>query len=179
MICSFQGPEFAGVAGRLRYVFSIPSLIDLAAILPFLFVFGASDAYLLRLFRLMRILSLAKLGRFSNALKNISVAISKRRYELFMSLFAAIIVMLLAATVLYLAEGASNPQSFGSIPRAMWWGVATMTKVGYGGAFPMTVFGKICASIFAIAAIGVIAMPTGILAAAFSEAFQRNHGENE
>jgi voltage-gated potassium channel len=51
--------------------------------------------------------------------------------------------------------------------------VATVTKVGYGGAYPVTVIGKIFAALFAIAAVGVVAMPTGILAAAFSDAFQR------
>ena len=152
---------------------TVPALIDLMAILPFFLTLGIQDAFLLRAFRLLRLLTLAKLGRYTSALRNIYVALTVRRYELLISLFAAFLVMLLAASVLHLTEGAQNPDSFGSIPRALWWGAATVTKVGYGGAYPITPVGKICAAVFAIAAVAVIAMPTGILAAAFSEAFRR------
>jgi len=168
-----EDPRYAGVAGRLRYAILPVALIDLLALLPFLLTAGLQDAFLLRMVRLLRLLSLAKFGRYSRALHNIFAALRERQYELLMSLLAAFIVMLLAATALYYTEGSHSPESFGSIPRALWWGVATMTKVGYGGAYPITVLGKLFAGIFAIAAVGVIAMPTGILAAAFSDAFQR------
>ncbi len=168
-----ENPKYAGLLGRLRYAVSPVALVDLFAVLPFWLTFGVRDAYLLRLVRLMRLLTLAKFGRYTTALATIASAVFARRYELVMSLLAAFIVMLLAASALHFTEGTRNPESFGSIPRALWWGAATVTKVGYGGAFPVTIFGKIFAVIFAIAAVGVIALPTGILAAAFSAAFQR------
>lgn len=84
---------------------------------------------------------------------------------------AALLVMLVAATVLHVTEGAHSPDSFGSIPRAMWWGVATVSKVGYAGALPVTIPGKVFAAVFAIAAVGVVAIPTGILATSFGSAF--------
>ncbi len=142
--------------------------------LPFLLAAGLGDTVLLRLFRLLRLLTLAKLGRYSNAIQNIGMALKDRRYELLMSVAAGFIVMLLAASALHYTEGARSPESFGSIPRALWWGVATVTKVGYGGAFPATILGKVFAAIFAVAAVGVVALPTGILAASFSNAFQRD-----
>ena len=89
------------------------------------------------------------------------------------SAYLALLAMLASATVLYGLEGADNPESFGSIPRALWWGVATLTTVGYGDVFPITVIGKICAGLFALAGIGIIALPTGILAAAFADAFHK------
>ena len=168
-----EDPRYAGIAGRLRYAVSPVALIDLLALLPFLLTAGLHDAYLLRMVRLLRLLSIAKFGRYSRALHNILSALRERQYELLMSILAAFIVMLLAATALYYTEGAHSPESFGSIPRALWWGVATMTKVGYGGAYPITVVGKLFAGVFAIAAVGVVALPTGILAAALSDAFQR------
>ncbi len=168
-----ENPRYGGIGGRIRYALSPLALIDLLAILPFLLTVGLQDAFLLRLFRLLRLFTLAKLGRYSSALQNIFCAIKERRYELLISLAGAFVVMLLAATALHFTEGATNPESFGSIPRALWWGAATVTKVGYGGAFPVTVLGKVFAVIFAIAAVAIVAMPTGILAAAFSDAFQR------
>ena len=81
-------------------------------------------------------------------------------------------LLILSATVLYLVEGEDQREAFGSIPRAMWWAVATLTTVGYGDVYPVTVLGKVFASVTAIAGIALIAMPTGILAAAFSDAMQ-------
>jgi voltage-gated potassium channel len=174
-----EDPRFAGIRGRIRYVFTPIALIDLLALLPFFLTAGLQDAFLLRLVRMLRLFSLAKFGRYSTAFQNLCAGIYLRRYELLMSLFAAFIMMLLAASVLHFTEGSNSPESFGSIPRAVWWGVATVNKVGYGGAYPVTVLGKAFAAVFAIAAVGVIAMPTGILAAAFSAAFQREKQNQE
>ena len=165
--------KYEGVSGKLRFIITPIALLDLLAIIPFFLTIGIENTFLLRLFRLLRIFSLARLGRYSSALNNIYEALKERRYELLMSLFSALIIMLLAATAMHITEGANNPKSFGSIPRALWWGVATVTEVGYGGAFPVTVMGKIFAGVFAIASVAVVALPTGILAAGFSAAFQR------
>ena len=174
-----EDEKYRGFTGRLRFIVSPLALVDLLAILPFFITLGVTDAFLLRLFRLLRIFTLAKLGRYSVALQNIARAIKKRSYELLMSLFAAFTVMFLSATALYLTEGRIDPEHFGSIPRALWWGAATVSKVGYGGAFPVTVLGKVFAVVFAIAAVGVVALPTGILAAALGEAFRRDQIEPE
>ena len=164
--------RYAGRFGRLRYMVSIPALIDLLAILPGLFVFVGSEAFVVRLFRLLRILRLARLGRFSQAIHAITAAVQSRQYELLMSLTIAGILLLVSSTLLYLIEGTVQPDRFGSIPRAMWWSIATLTTVGYGDVFPITPLGRILAGFTAITGIGLIAMPTGILAAAFSDAIQ-------
>ncbi len=57
-------------------------------------------------------------------------------------------------------------------PRVMWCAVATLTTVGYGDVYPITALGKVLAGIVAVTAIAIVAMPTGIMAAAFSDAFQ-------
>ena len=169
-----EDARYKGIGGRARYVCSVGALIDLVALLPFLLTLGAGDAFLLRTFRLLRIISIARLGRFSRALSNIVTALKERGYELLMAIGAALLVMLVSATALYLTEGAQDPEHFGSIPRAMWWGVATITKVGYGGAFPETELGRVFAAIFAFAAVGVVALPTGIVAAALGSVFRRD-----
>lgn len=78
--------------------------------------------------------------------------------------------------LLYWAEADSQPDKFGSIPRSLWWSVVTLTTVGYGDVYPVTPLGKFFSGLVAIAGIGLIAMPTGILAAAFSDAVQRRKG---
>lgn len=170
------GPTFRG---RLRYALTIPALIDLVATVSlFMTLFGSHGA-VLRLVRLFRIIALAKLGRYSSALNAIGQAISSRRYELTMSLAIAGMLLLISSTLLYLVEGEGQPDDFGSIPRAMWWSIATLTTVGYGDAFPITPVGRILAGVTALTGIGLIAMPTGILAAAFSDALNRQREEHE
>lgn len=172
-------PRYRGLAGRLRYAFTPAAIIDLLAILPLFVGLIGSEAFLLRLFRLLRILRLARLGRFSRAFEAISTALRSRRYELSMSVGLATLLLLVSSTMLYLIEGAHQPETFGSIPRTMWWSIATLTTVGYGDVYPVTPLGKIFAGMTAITGIGLIAMPTGILAAAFSDAIQAQRAEKE
>jgi voltage-gated potassium channel len=171
-----EDPKFRGVQGRIRYALTPVAIIDLIAFLPSLVLPvlpGTPNLMLLRLFRLIRILRLARLGRFSLAMRHLSQAVSDRSEELLLSLMLATFVLVFSAAGMYLLEGESDPQTFGSIPRAMWWSVCTLTTVGYGDIYPHTVLGKILGGLTSIAGIGLIAMPTGILAAAFSAAFQR------
>ena len=171
-----EDPEYKGIIGRLKYAVTVTAIIDLVAVLPFLLGIGGTDAFLLRALRLLRIVSLAKLGRFSEALRQLGAAVAARDYELFISLAFAIFVLLASSTVMYLVEGTVQPDAFGSIPRALWWSISTLTTVGYGDVYPLTPAGKLCAGITALAAVGIIAMPTGVMAAALSDAFRHRRG---
>ena len=158
---------------RARWLFSPPTLIDILALAPALLTTGVMPTYGLRLLRLLRILRIAKLGRFSSAWRLLARAIASRRDELVVTLGAALLVMLVSATALYMVEGTVQPAKFGSIPRALWWSLVTLTTIGYGDVTPVTPLGKVLAGITAFMGIGLIAAPTGILAAAFSEAAHR------
>ncbi len=168
-----EAPGRSGWRGRLRYLLSPAALLDLAALMPLLVAFAGSEAFLLRLFRVLRIMRLARLGRFSRAMRVMIEAVQARAYELSMSVAIAVGLLLMSSAVLYAVEGQTQPEAFGSIPRAMWWSVATLTTVGYGDVTPVTGLGKLFAGFTAIIGIGIIAMPTGILAAAFSDALER------
>ena len=177
--CAAEGAKTTRAAwtSRARWLFSLPTAIDLLALAPTLFVTGATPAFGLRLLRLLRILRIARLGRFSHAWRVLAQAIASRRDELILTLAAALLVMLVSATALYMAEGAVQPQKFGSIPRALWWSVVTLTTIGYGDVTPVTPIGKMLAGVTAFLGVGLIAAPTGILAAAFSEAAHHKRGE--
>lgn len=171
---SAESPHYGpGLSGKLKYVRSPAAILDFLALLPLILGPVGNEAYMFRLFRLARVLRLAKLGRFSSAMHSLSEAVRSRRYELLMSAAFAGLLLLVTSTLLYLVEGEAQPDNFGSIPRAMWWSIATLTTVGYGDVYPVTALGKVLAGLTAITGIGLIAMPTGILAAAFSDAMQR------
>lgn len=177
-----ENPSYGhGLKGRIAYALSPWALVDFLAVVPPLLTLFGSEAFVLRLFRMIRILRLAKLGRYSTAMAAIAEAVRSRRYELIMSAGMAGVMLLVSSTLLYIVEGNSQPETFGSIPRAMWWSVATLTTVGYGDVFPTTALGRILAGVTAVIGIGLIAMPTGILASAFSDvlAKQRRKGERE
>ena len=156
----------------LRYARTPAALLDLVAVLPVILMLAGGSLFLLRLARVARLLRLARLGQFSHALDNIVVAVKSRSYELWLSVIAAFVLLLLSSSIVYLCEAELQPETFGSIPRAMWWSLATLTTVGYGDAVPITAWGRFFAGLTAITGIGLIAMPAGILASAFSEAIQ-------
>jgi voltage-gated potassium channel len=166
-------PRYAGITGRLRYMVSFWAIVDLLAILPSLLLLGGQESFLLRLARLLRLLRIARLGRFTAALDDLVEALRGRRYELLISVAAAGFLLLVSASILYVLEAEAQPQAFGSIPRTLWWSVATLTTVGYGDVYPVTPLGRIFAGLTAIAGIGLIAMPAGIIAAALSDLVQR------
>ena len=158
---------------RLRFATSLSGVIDIVSILPALFAVAGGATLALRFVRFFRILRLAKLGRFSNAWRDLGEAVHSRREELFIAFSLAGFILLIASTLMYLAENAAQPDKFGSIPRTMWWAIVTMTTVGYGDVYPITPVGKFLSGLVSVAAIGLIALPTGILAAAMSDVMQR------
>lgn len=173
-----ENPRFSHpVAGRIRYALTPAALLDLLAICPVFFAAIGNEAFLLRLVRLVRILRLAKLGRYSAAVSDIARAIHLKRYQLGVSLLGGLILLLISATCLYVVESGDQPEAFGSIPRAMWWSIATLTTVGYGDVYPVTAIGKLFASMTAVVGIGLIALPAGIVAAAFAEVVAQRREE--
>jgi voltage-gated potassium channel len=168
-----QGGEGSLLARRLRFMVSPMAILDLVVVLATLSPFIVSDAAILRLVRLFRLAALAKFGRFSRALQELGRAVYERRFELAVTMALAGVLLLFSATALYWAEREVQPEAFGSIPRALWWSVITLTTVGYGDVSPVTALGKFLAALVAISGIGLVAMPTGIMAGAFSDAMQR------
>ena len=171
-----EDPRYRGLRGRLRFALTPAALVDLLALTPLFFAAIGSEAFVLRVLRLVRILRLARIGRYSNAANAIRQAVRLRRYELAVSLLAGLALMLVAAAGLYVIEGADQPDKFGSIPRAMWWSISSLT-VGYGDVYPITVLGRVFASLVAVIGVALIAVPTGIITTAFAEVLAKADAE--
>ena len=163
--------KFRGFNGRISYIFSFWTFIDLIAILPF-FISGVNETFLLRLFRLIRLFSVIRIGRYSTALKNVLDAIADRKHELLFAIAISSTVLLISSTFMYLLEAEHQPEAFGSIIRSVWWAAAALTTVGYGDVYPITALGKVFAVISAFSSIGIVALPAGILAGSFTEKFK-------
>lgn len=156
-----------------RYALTPAALLDLAVLISFLTPLLGLEAAVFRLLRLARLVRLARMGRYSQAMRLLYAAMVSRGPELVISISIALALMLATATLLWLVEAPGQPEAFGSIPRALWWAVATLTTVGYGDIVPITALGRLFAAATALCGIGIIALPTGVLAGAFSDAIRQ------
>jgi voltage-gated potassium channel len=161
-------PSYAGpVLGRLRFALTPMAIVDLLAILPFYLPFAVGDLRVLRTIRMLRLLRLAKLGRYSIAVRTIGAVLAAKRAELAVTLGGIAVVLLFASSLVYFAERDAQPDKFSSIPAAMRRGVVTLTTIGYGDVYPVTVLGKCFAAVIALLGVGTIALPAAILGSAF------------
>jgi voltage-gated potassium channel len=152
---------------KLKYALSFLGIVDLVAILPFYLSFGL-DLRSVRVFRLFRILRLLKLTRYSEAMGQLSRAILSIREELILYISLTITFIYLAASGIYFFENPVQPDKFQSVFHSMWWAVATLTTVGYGDIYPVTVGGRIFTFFILMLGLGLVAVPSGLLASAFS-----------
>jgi voltage-gated potassium channel len=162
------------VKGRLRFALSPFALVDLIAITPFyLPLFVPIELRLLRMLRLLRVFRVLKLGRYSNAFDTFVDVLRSKKEEMVIGVIIATIILILSSSAMFFVEYEAQPVKFASIPDAMWWAVITLTTVGYGDVYPMTVPGKIIGALVAISAIGLIAFPAGLFASGFAESIQK------
>lgn len=169
-----ENPRFRSpFSGRLRYLITPMAIIDLLAILPFYLPFVIPDLRFIRALRLFRLFRILKLARYSDALKTFAEVLNLKKEELGVTLFATLIMLTVASSMVYEAENEVQPEAFANIPDAMWWGVVTLTTVGYGDIYPKTPLGKFIGSFVVIAGVGLFALPAGILASGFNEVLQR------
>ena len=159
---------------RLRYCFSFMAVIDLLAIvhlyLPVFFVADLRFLRMMRLFRLFRLLRVFKLGRYFEAFQVIVRVIRESGPQLVMSVVICFFVILFSAIVMYTVEHPVQPEQFPNVISSLWWAMCTLTTVGYGDVYPVTAVGRLFASFISLVGIGIIAIPTGIIAAGFNHA---------
>ncbi len=165
--------RFLGARPMTKYVFSFYGVVDLLAILPF-YVGLAVDLRALRLLRLLRIL---KLTRYSRAMRRFHRAIIISKEELLLFAVTALILIYLAAVGIYYFEHEAQPEVFTSMFDGLWWAVATLTTVGYGDSYPVTAGGRFFTFVVLVVGLGIVALPSGIIASALAKARQEEEEE--
>ena len=178
--CCVKNPLYASpLQGRVRFALSPYALVDLVALTPFyLPLIIPIEFRLLRMLRLLRIFRVLRLGRYSNAFSTLVDVMKSKKEEMVVATIMVVIILVIASSALYMVEQDAQPEEFVSIPDAMWWAVSTLATVGYGDVYPITPLGKLLGAVIALTAIGLFALPAGILASGFVTVFEGNAEEN-
>lgn len=174
-------PRFSKpVTGRIKYALTPFAIIDLLAILPaFLPLIFTMDLLFIRFLRVFRLFRLLKLNRYVESLNTLDDVIRSKREELLVMLAMIFMLLLFSSSFMYLIEHEAQPDKFPDIPSAMWWGIATLTTVGYGDVFPVTGLGKFLGAVIALLGVGMFALPTGLLASGFAEEIRKKRRKRE
>jgi len=155
------------VIGRLRFMLTPMAIVDLIAIAPYyLGIFFEVD---LRAMRVLRLLRVFKLTRYSQAMTIMIAVLRQEARAIGALLFVFVVILVFVSSLMYLLEHLAQPRVFADIPAAMWWSVVTMTTLGYGDMVPITPMGKLVGALTAVIGVGMIALPAGVLASGFSE----------
>lgn len=171
-----EGP----VKSRIKYIKSFMAVIDLLSILPFYIPFIIKvDLRLLRTIKLLRIFRILKLHRYTDALNSVAVVLKRKKEQLISSILVVIVLMVISSILMYYCEHDVQPDKFENAFSGLWWAVATLTTVGYGDIYPITALGKILSTLLALLGIGLVAVPTGIISAGFSEEIEDQNDDEK
>ena len=162
---------------KWRYVFSFYGIVDLVAIVPFYVSLGGVDLLAVRAVRLFRVFHVLKVFRYSSAMHRYRRALTLAREEILLFLLAAGILLYLSAVGIYYFEREAQPEHFQSILHSLWWAVATLTTVGYGDIYPVTTGGRAFTFLVLVCGLGIVAAPSGLIAAALARAREEEREE--
>jgi len=166
-LCTVERRYAHPLWGRLRYGFTPMAIIDFISTFPFYLLLVFHNLAVLKTLRLLRLARILKFGRHSKSVRSLVKVIISKQEELFITLSIISFLLIIASSLMFFAEHEAQPETFSSIPAAMWWGVVTLTTVGYGDIYPVTVWGKLLGASLACFGIGVFVLPAGIVASSF------------
>ncbi|MDO6597830.1 ion transporter [Oceanihabitans sp. 2_MG-2023] len=157
---------------KTKFIFSFYGIIDLLAILPFYLSFGL-DLRSLRALRFLRLFRVLKLVRYNRAMNHFTRAIKSAKEEILLFILITLILIYFSAVGIYYFESQAQPEHFSSIFDSLWWAIITLTTVGYGDVYPITVGGKVFTFIILMIGLGIVAIPTGIISSALTKSIDK------
>lgn len=157
---------------KLRFIFSFYGLIDFLAILPFYLALGI-DLRSLRALRFLRLFRLLKLMRYNRAINHFTRAIATTKEEIILFLIVTLILIYISAVGIYYFENEAQPEHFASVFDSLWWSIITLTTVGYGDVYPVTVGGRVFTFFILMIGLGIVAIPTGIISSALTKSVDK------
>ena len=152
---------------KVDFIFSFYGIIDVLAILPFFISLGVIDLRVVRALRFLRIFRILKITRFTSATERLRDAFHDIKHELVVFSLLSIILIYLSACGIYYFEKDVQPEDFKSIFHALWWAVATLSTVGYGDVYPVTMGGKLFTTVILFIGVSFVAIPSGLVASSF------------
>ena len=165
------------VAGnKPKFIFSFFGLIDLFAILPFYLSFGL-DLRSLRVLRMFRLFRLLKLVRYNRAMRHFAKAMLLAKEQIILFMGVTLVLIYFAAIGIYYFENEAQPEHFSSIFDSLWWSIVTLTTVGYGDVYPITVGGRIFTFFILLIGLGIVAIPTGIISSSLTKVVEPDSEE--
>ncbi|XP_053110677.1 potassium voltage-gated channel subfamily A member 6-like [Hemicordylus capensis] len=194
--------RFFACPSKPEFSRNIMNIIDIVAIIPYFITLGtelaqeqqkkeqpgstsnggqqqAMSLAILRVIRLVRVFRIFKLSRHSKGLQILGKTLQASMRELGLLIFFLFIGVILFSSAVYFAETDDPESLFTSIPDAFWWAVVSMTTVGYGDMYPMTIGGKIVGSLCAIAGVLTIALPVPVIVSNFNYFYHRETDQEE
>jgi len=162
---------------KLKFVFSFFGLIDLLAILPFYLSFGL-DLRSLRLLRMFRLLRLLKLARYNRAMLNFGKAMLMAKEQIILFMAITVVLIYFSAVGIYYFEHEAQPEHFSSVFESLWWSIITLTTVGYGDVYPITVGGRVFTFFILLIGLGIVAIPTGIISSSMTKVFNMKNDDD-
>ncbi|KAK2916276.1 hypothetical protein Q8A67_000650 [Cirrhinus molitorella] len=176
--------RFTCSPSKITFFKDVMNIIDFFAIIPYFVTLGTELAKskgatpsmslaIVRVIRLVRVFRIFKLSRHSKGLQILGQTLKASLRELALLIFFLFIGVILFSSAVYFAEVDSPETAFTSIPEAFWWAVVSMTTVGYGDMYPVTVGGKLVGSMCAIAGVLTISLPVPVIVSNFSYFYHR------
>ena len=162
---------------KFKYIFSFYGLIDLLTILPF-YLSLTIDLRSLRALRLLRLFRILKLVRFNKAINRFQEALKIAREEIIIFIFATCIVLYLSSVGIFFFENAIQPDKFSSVFHSLWWAIVTLTTVGYGDIYPLTLGGRIFTFFILILGLGIVGIPAGLIASALTAVRRKEENDS-
>ena len=158
---------YAAEDGKINWMLSPAAIIDLVAIIPFYLSIGV-DLRSIRMFRLLRIFRVLKIAKYNSAITRMVSAFDSIRSELALYLVVTCMVLWMSAVGIYYCERDAQPEVFASVFHSLWWSLSTLTTVGYGDVYPVTVGGKLFTFIVLMLGLSIVAVPSGLIASALT-----------
>jgi len=156
-----------------KFIFSFFGIVDFLAILPFYLSFGI-DLRSLRLLRMFRLFRLFKMMRYNKAMKHFAQAMIVAKEQIILFMIITLMLIYFAAVGIYYFENEAQPEHFTSIFDSLWWSIVTLTTVGYGDVYPITVGGRRFTFFILLIGLGIVAIPTGIISSSLTKAVEPN-----